>query len=322
MAMTFNKKYSARTVPAVLAIGIFMGGVFTGCGPVATQGGVNYVDRQETSMPAANNKDEQDKIMKDFQAMIENDVKLPEIIKFVDANISKVSKEKAAKMVDELEKLQQEFLPDIDKRFYSDGTIQAKMSEAFAEGFDLDKIFAIEDEKVKGLLEETKNSGYKVETAEGMFFPVIDYEFYKKYSEYVTEDIREYINIMAVESSSTPAKDAALVIGWDEVLKRASNQEKFINQYKDSVKVDKVRELHRKYLTFTLFGLNNTPLFEYDSKAMDPKAKEAYLKFLEYGNSSEFRTIVKDYMSLLEKSGYKLTDEVVKFRENLVGKSN
>jgi len=53
-----------------------------------------------------------------------------------------------------------------------------------------------------------------------MFFPVIDYEVYKKYSEYVTEDVKEYINIMAEESNNPPAKDAALVVGWDEVLKR------------------------------------------------------------------------------------------------------
>jgi len=48
----------------------------------------------------------------------------------------------------------------------------------------------------------------------------------KKYSEYVTEDVKEYINIMAEESNNPPAKDAALVVGWDEVLKRALNQEK------------------------------------------------------------------------------------------------
>jgi len=83
----------------------------------------------------------------------------------------------------------------------------------------LGKVYEIEDEKVRELLSKTKNSGYRVETAEGMFFPVIDYEVYKKYSEYVTEDVKEYINIMAEESNNPPAKDAALVVVGMRCLK-------------------------------------------------------------------------------------------------------
>ncbi len=45
------------------------------------------------------------------------------------------------------------------------------------------------------------DSGYKLIYEEGMFYPIIDYEFYKKYSNNVTDDIREYINVMAVESN-------------------------------------------------------------------------------------------------------------------------
>jgi len=118
-----------------------MGGIFAGCGPVKTRGGVNDVNLQESDMP-----------------------KLPEVIDFLDENISVVSKEKAAEMLDRLEKLQQEFLPNIEKRFYNDETIQVKMSEVYTQGFDLGKVYEIEDEKVR-----EKNSGYRVETAEGMF---------------------------------------------------------------------------------------------------------------------------------------------------------
>lgn len=319
--MEFNKKYFVKTAPLVLSIGIFMGGIFAGCGPVKTRGGVNDVNLQESDMPAANNEPREERIMENFRALAKTGAKLPEVIDFLDENISVVSKEKAAEMLDRLEKLQQEFLPNIEKRFYNDETIQVKMSEVYTQGFDLGKVYEIEDEKVRELLSKTKNSGYRVETAEGMFFPVIDYEVYKKYSEYVTEDVKEYINIMAEESNNPPAKDAALVVGWDEVLKRALNQEKFIKRYEDSAKVGKVKELYRKYLTFTLFGLNNTPLFEYNSKVMDAGAKEAYIKFLESENSGGFYEVVKDYMKILDKNGYKLTDEVAEFRENLVEKS-
>ena len=41
----------------------------------------------------------------------------------------------------------------------------------------------METEALKNLIDETMKSGYKVETAEGMFYPVINYSFYKSYSE-------------------------------------------------------------------------------------------------------------------------------------------
>ncbi len=59
-----------------------------------------------------------------------------------------------------------------------------------------------------------------------------------------------------------------MVIGWDDVLDRAMNQEKFINQYPNSVKIDDVKKLYTKYVGFILFGLNNMPLFSYDSKVI------------------------------------------------------
>ena len=44
---------------------------------------------------------------------------------------------------------------------------------------ELDRIKNLGEGSLQELLLETNLTGYKVETAEGMFFPVIDYEFYK-----------------------------------------------------------------------------------------------------------------------------------------------
>jgi hypothetical protein len=112
-------------------------------------------------------------------------------------------------------------------------------------GFDIGKADEIEDEELRTLLIEARDSGYKVETAEGMFFPVVNYEFHKKYGTYVTPDIKEYIDLMAVESGNMPAKDAAIVISWEEVLKRALEQEKFILENESSIRRQEVKELYK-----------------------------------------------------------------------------
>jgi len=49
-----------------------MGGIFAGCGPVKTRGGVNDVNLQESDMPAANNEPREERIMENFRALAKN----------------------------------------------------------------------------------------------------------------------------------------------------------------------------------------------------------------------------------------------------------
>jgi hypothetical protein len=125
---------------------------------------------------------------------------------------------------------------------------------------------------------------------------------------------------MAVESEKVPAKDAALVISWDEVLERAFSQEAYIEKYGSSPKLDSIKELYNKYHTFILFGLNNTPLFSYEDKAMDKEARTAFEKAVKDNQDSKLGQLLGSYMKVIEKNGYKLTDEVDKFRKEIDGK--
>ena len=330
MNSVFRKENFIRAASVgILITSIFTATLLTGCEAGKSKINSDIVNAQtsdnsqtanntEKQKPVEDTAPDESKVMEDFQALLAKNVSLPEIISFIDNNISKVSRENASMMIDKLEEMQKNFLPEMDEKFYKVEDLQQKMSEAFMQGFNISKIYDVEDAELKQLLSETRDSGYKVETAEGMFFPVIDYEFYKKYSLYVTPDMKEYIDIMAVESNNTPFKDAALVIDWDEVLKRAINLEKFIAQYKDSIRLDDVKELYKKYLNFSLFGLDNTPLFSYDSKVMDSKTKEAYMGMLERSEESGYIRIMRDFMDIVKKNDYKLTDEVSKFRESII----
>ncbi|SFG11136.1 protein of unknown function [Desulfotomaculum arcticum] len=259
---------------------------------------------------------EDNMIMNDFQTLIQKEAGVEEVAAFINNNIAGVSQENAAKMVDRFESIQQNNLPQFESMFNEDD-LQSKINDEYQ------AIIAhseIRDTGLKELLTKTYNSGYKVETAEGMFFPIIDYGFYKNFSSYVTPDMKDYIDLMAEESDKVPAKDAALVIGWDEIVKRALNQEHFINTYQDSVKVDEVKQLYKKYVTFTLYGLNNTPLFSYDAKILDPEAREVYLNAVADTGDSEFLKTLSGFLDLVKNNNYKLTDEADQYRKNVINK--
>lgn len=253
-------------------------------------------------------------VMNDFNSLTQKDPSVEDVAVFINNNLANVSKEDAAKLVDEFEKIQKKNLQQFENMFISD-SMQNKINSEYK---SITNQSDIKDKEVKELLDKTKNSGYKVETAERTFFPIIDYSFYKKFSACVTPDMKDYIDIMAEESDKVPAKDAALVIGWDEVLKRALNQEKFINTHKDSVKINEVKELYKKYVTFTLYGANNTPLFSYDSKTLNPNAKDVYINAAANAGNSEYLKTIGEYLDLLKNNNYELTSEVGTYRDNVI----
>ena len=258
-----------------------------------------------------------------YEVQMEKDIK--RVLDFINTNISLITKEQATQMISEFEHLQRNFLSSVEEKFYNDD-LQQRIYNIYRDGFDLSKINDIDEinkleaPDLRGLLRETRNNGYKVETAEGMFFPIIDYQFYQQYSSYLTTDMAEYIKVMSVESNQVPAKDGALVIGWDEVLHRALSQEEFITQHPDSIKAVDVERLYRKYLIFIFYGLNNTPLFSYESKTMVAEARCIYSEMVDsnqFRNSSLLESI-KEFLKLLETNNYKLTDEVEKYRKGAI----
>lgn len=316
--MLFSKDTVKRSIAMGMTAAVLVSaGLLSGCTKMTDSNTGNTKPEEKTSPAVVENK--QDKIMSEFMALAEQDPKPDELIEFIDKNISNVSAKDASAMLGTLERAQESYLPKLEDRYNNDTAVQKKISDIFMQGFDMDKLYETKDPELKALLDETKAMGYKLETAEGMFFPIMNYEFLKKYSSYAEEDLRAYIDIMAVETNKVPAKDAALVIGWDEVVERALAQEGFIRNYGSSAYLGGVKKLQDKYITFMLYGLNNTPLFSYETKVMDPEAKAAFEKAVNANTDSDLTEMLDKYMELLEKSDYKLTAEVEKFRKEADG---
>lgn len=263
------------------------------------------------------NNETSTKTMKNFSDLLKKNSKEIEIIKFVDKNISLVSPKNASDMVISLEALQKRNIDKLSDKFYSND-IQNKMIKEFRSGINTSKFEIIKDKKLRDLLINARNSGYKVETAEGTYFPIINYEFYNKYEKYVTNDIKEYIRIMTVESNKVPVKDGGLMISWVEVLNRAFSQEHFVDTYRDSAKQKDVKELLNQYLSYVMFGLNNTPLFSYDTKLMNSEAKAAYIKVLSTKKDSHLAQILNSYYDQIIKNRFILDNTLDGYRKKVI----
>ncbi|QYR23187.1 hypothetical protein KZ483_09835 [Paenibacillus sp. sptzw28] len=242
--------------------------------------------------------------------------RLPEAIAYLSAHIGEVSSYPAMIMVLQLENAVKKALPSMDQQF-AKTSVQESINKVYKFGDSFSDVMSrSKDSSLKSLLKEADASGYKLETAEGYFFPVINYAAFQKFRPYVTDDIQAYIDIMTVESNKASVKDAGLVIGYQELVNRALTQERFVQQFPNSNRTVQVRSLFDRYKIYTFYGTNNTPLFDYESKKMQPNAIKGYTALLQYtkNGNSPYLNLLRKFMNLAADNNYKLTSEVEKYR--------
>ncbi|WNS41602.1 hypothetical protein [Paenibacillus sp. MMS20-IR301] len=240
--------------------------------------------------------------------------RLSQAIAYINANMYAVSPYQASVLTLRLENLHKALLPAWESKF-SSSEVQRKLNSVYKAGVSMAKLAdSTDNAALRTLLRSAGESGYKLETAEGAFFPVIDYAAYRKYKLYVTGDIRDYITIMATESDLPPSKDNGLIIAWGDVAARTLTQEQFIQDYPKSNRLAAVKTLYTLYTANTFYGQNNTPLFHYDNLEMDLEAQKAYSSILAKNtDSSPFLEKLDGFMKLMKSNGYLLDDTVKQY---------
>ncbi len=253
-----------------------------------------------------------------FLYIVKQPNKLVEANAFLKAHIYEVTSYQASMMTLRLENAQAAALPAWETDTFFTNSVQQQIAKIYKDGDDFSKLITrTKDSTLRKLFQASLDRGYKIETAEGTFFPVIDYEGYKKYHPYVTKDIKSYIDIMAVESANPPSKDAGLMISWKEVTSRALTQEAYVASFPNSNRTKQVNNLYKQYVMNTIYGQNNTPLFDYESNIMDSDARKSYETLLAESDPTDSALLKKlqAFMDVLHQNEYKLNTTVENYRK-------
>lgn len=259
-------------------------------------------------------------IMEEFDALVKNQ-DLAGMIEHLQEHIDSLTEEDATEMVLELENVQKEQLSALEERYFSDGTMQGKLMEVYEKNqwsLDLEKV---EDEDLKTLLTDTINQGYKVETAEGTFFPIIDYGITAQFGDYLKQDIKDYLELMKTESDNVAVKDAAIIIEWSEVADRALKQQEFLALHGESDRAKEISLLFDQYVNLLVYGANNTPAFSYDNKKLEPELEEIYQNLAD-GEEGTLKTLFVDYLKVLERNQFTINDEISAYRDQMIDSLN
>lgn len=270
------------------------------------------------STPTGKSAQEQAAIIEKFNIFIKTNPNEKDVISFVKREVPSLSKENATTIVLGLEDYHLQKI-DEDSKYYMQEN-KGKYTPIISE--DVQKLISqeinnesanwvenlkngnIKDPKLKEEFEDIKNRGYKIILPEGMVNVIIDYEKYKEFNNYVTDDYKEYIKIKAEESNNPTSEDAAIMITIDELFNRTLACENFIKSYPNSKRLSSVKTMYKNYTREYFYGENNTPAYDYSTNKLKKEFQDSYAKAMLLSIDSNFTRAVGDYMQVVKENDY------------------
>ena len=161
---------------------------------------------------------------------------------------------------------------------------------------------------------QTKNfaaSGFRLETGEGMVFPVVDpTQLNTFFLSRVTPALKTYLEQLLVEQNDYGFEDGGITISIDRMVDRAVFWEQFNKTNPYFVLSERTLESQRWLTLVLLNGANNTPVFEYDTKALNPEFKKAWAYLQQKYPDTDLAKKVKAFSALVSAEGEKRTPKV------------
>jgi len=240
-------------------------------------------------------------------------------LSYLRLHIGQATKYQASLMTLRLENALQAGLPALSKRF-AEQAVQQAIAQVYKPGDSLASVRdKTEDLTLKSLLNEASAQGYKLESSEGTYYPVVNYSIFHEFRPHVHEDIDKYILIMATEAREPAVKDAAIVIGYQQLVRRTQQMEAFVAQYPKSNRIAKVKEMFDRYKAMTFYGTSNTELFDHNGQEMRPNARIGYTNILKWMSveDSDYLKTLGEFMTLAEKYEYQNSAELRDFVKDI-----
>ncbi|MDQ2086065.1 DUF3298 domain-containing protein [Herbivorax sp. ANBcel31] len=250
-----------------------------------------------------------------YNIAINEDTKPFEALFFIGENIKKASLEDATTMILSFEEIQDKYI-GIYEEMLIDNEIQQKLFDAFGNKFNREKVEKINDVNLVSLLTEIIDGGYMIINLEGLFTVVKDYSVLEEYSEYLTDDIKDYIALKVDESESFKGLKTGQNLSWEQVKDRIISYEKYIETHPDSLKEYVISNEHMYFWHSYIFGFDGMPAFNYSTNKINDELIQSYREFVVENEKSETAKIIEDYLEVLEKNNYRLSEEIDEYRRS------
>jgi hypothetical protein len=159
-------------------------------------------------------------------------------------------------------------------------------------------------------------SGFRLETAEGMVFPVADWTALEAFFQSrTTEPMKRFIHQRVVEQRNAAMSDGGVVIPWNDIADRAAFWEQFVRQNPNFPLIDEAKESMHWYRFTLTNGGDNTPIASFEDNTILDEIKSVWAYVLEKYPGTELARTVQQVNDMAKASGWKVNDQIRGFQE-------
>ena len=146
-----------------------------------------------------------------------------------------------------------------------------------------------------------------------------DYALLSKYKEYVSNEIKSYLNLLEEETRNIFTDGEKLNIKSEEILDRALAAEKHLQEFPKGKKTDIIYDLYMEYIKASIVGTGNQYIFaEEGSSTIKKEYLDIYKTYIENNKDTKTANILLQYIDLLEKNQNNMNrEEVIRFYDDL-----
>jgi len=149
---------------------------------------------------------------------------------------------------------------------------------------------------------------------EGDNYVDVNYDYYYKlFKGRVSPALTDYLKIRKKELRQGFSEDAELIITFHELYKRVITWENFNAKYPDFFNKRDSQINYATYLSTLITGMDNSPLFDYDTGTLFPEINKLYLKIISRHDSLKSTRVIKEYYNLLKASDFKMPQHLDQF---------
>jgi hypothetical protein len=133
------------------------------------------------------------------------------------------------------------------------------------------------------------------------------------FERYLSPAMRNFLAIRRAEEDEGYSEDAGLLISWDQLAERIARWERFLDANPGFQLAGEGRYRYDNYLAVYLTGMDNSRVFEYPRETLDPRVRASYERFLTRHAESGTARIVRGYLDVLGRNGWRAEPDVVAF---------
>jgi hypothetical protein len=255
-------------------------------------------------------------VLLQMSTMQENNNKPKEMFEYLNQNIKDMNKEAATEGVEVLVNALEKYETIYNEQLFT-GTTPDLMYKYFGSAFDYSKIELVKEPELKALLYDVTLGGYKILDTDGTFMIIVDYDALTTFNEYLQDDLKYYIDIMAMIYNNPVAIDSSIIVSPLELEKRIIQMENYIKAYDNQQRKEIVLSLYLGNMMVYISGTENAPTFDYDTGAMNPDMFKTFEAAAATYKETVFGRVMGKYVELLKQESFENTESVQDFILNI-----